>query len=111
MNFRPRAPLPLMAAGGLLLGLTATLWWSPGCPVRESTGLKCPGCGAIRSLEAWMSGDFGAGLYWNVLLVPGLALLTAAGFRPPWRGRGWLAVAGVTLGFGILRNLPFYLLY
>jgi hypothetical protein len=62
-------------------------------------------------MEAWLAGDPGAGMYWNALVLPGLVLLAAAGFRKPWKGPGWLVLAGVTLGFGILRNLPFYLLY
>jgi hypothetical protein len=113
MNHHPRlsAPLPLLMAVGVLAGLLTAMAWSPGCPVREATGLKCPSCGSGRALAAWLAGDVRAAVYWNALLLPGLLALVVAGFRKPWRWRGWLLAGGVILGFGVLRNLPFYLLY
>jgi len=34
-----------------------------------------------------------------------------AGFRQPWSWRGWMALGGAIFVFGVVRNLPFYLLY
>lgn len=109
---RPAVSLiPLLAALGLLLGAAAAAGWAPGCPVRSWTGLKCPGCGSGRAMAALMGGDLPGAFYWNALLFPLVALLLAAGLRQRWSWRNLLAVSLVVLGFGVLRNLPFYLLY
>ena len=111
MNLRPSSRLPLLAAQGLLLGALAATFWQPGCPVRAWTGLKCPGCGAGRAMEALLRGDAAGVWYWNALLVPLMVLLVIAGFRKSWSWRGWLAVGAAGLAFAGVRNLPFYLLY
>lgn len=96
---------------GLLLGAAAAACWSPGCPVREWTGLKCPGCGSGRAMAALLRGDPAGMTYWNALLLPLAVLLLVAGFRPAWSWRGWVAAGGAIFVFGVVRNLPFYLLY
>ena len=111
MKFRPAASLPLLVALGLLLGSGAAVLWAPGCPVRELTGLKCPGCGSGRAMAALLRGDAAAMMYWNALLPPLVVLLVAASFRRPWRWRAWGALGGMVFIFGVVRNLPFYLLY
>ena len=111
MNLRIHTFLPLLAAVGLLAGSAAAMYWAPGCPVRESTGLKCPGCGTGRAAGALLKGDISALFYWNATLLPMVLLLLVAAFSPPWRWRGWLLLGVLTLSFGIVRNLPFYLLY
>ena len=110
---RPAVSLiPLLAALGLLLGAVAAAGWGPGCPVRSWTGLKCPGCGSGRAMAALMGGDLPGAFYWNALLFPLVALLLAAGLRKGsrWWGR-WAVLGLMVLAFGVLRNLPFYLLY
>jgi hypothetical protein len=111
MSFRPASILPLLAALGLLLGSLSATVWQPGCPVRAWTGLKCPGCGAGRAMEAILRGDAAGAWYWNALLLSLIALLVIAGFRKPWSWRGWLALGAAGLAFAVVRNLPFYLLY
>ncbi len=111
MKFRPSSHLPLLVALGLVLGAWAGSVLAPGCPVREATGLKCPGCGMGRAVAAGLRGDFAGVFYWNALLLPLVGLLVAAGFRKPWRWRGWLALGAAVYAFAVLRNLPFYLLY
>ena len=109
---RPTVSLiPLLAALGLLLGAAAAAGWGPGCPVRSWTGLKCPGCGSGRAMAALVRGDLPGAFYWNALLFPLVALLLAAGLWQRGSWRSVLAVGMVALGFGVLRNLPFYLLY
>ena len=111
MKFHPTTPLPVLAALGMLLGAGAATLWAPGCPVREMTGLKCPGCGSGRAMAALLQGDVMAMMYWNALLVTLAMFLMAAGFCQPWRWHGWLALGAVVTLFGMVRNLPFYLLY
>jgi hypothetical protein len=111
MKFRPAASLPLLAAVGLLLGAAAAACWPPGCPVREWTGLKCPGCGSGRAMAALLRGDPRGAIYWNAMLLPLVAILAMSGFYQAWTWRGWLGLAAGILGFGVVRNLPFYLLY
>ena len=93
------------------MGAAAAVVWAPGCPVREGTGLKCPGCGSGRALAALLGGDVGGALYWNALLPPLVMVLAVAGFRRPWGRWSWLALGGAVFAFAVLRNLPFYLLY
>jgi len=111
VNPRRRAVLPLLVALGLLLGAAAAAWWQPGCPIRSGLGVKCPGCGAGRSLAALLAGEWRGAFYWNAMLWPMLLLLVGAGFQRPWGWKGWVALGLLGMGFGVARNLPFYLLY
>jgi len=111
MKRRLNSMLPLLAALGLLLGAGAAVGWQPGCPVRSGLGIKCPGCGAGRAVAAMASGDWQEAWYWNALLWPVLVLLGGAVFRKPWGWPAWLGLGMLGLAFGVVRNLPFYLLY
>lgn len=91
----------------------------PTCPFLASTGLYCPGCGALRGLHDLLHGDLVGALARNpmmVLAVPYLVLawvtwvLRATGRSaprstslPPWTI--W-ALLALVLAFGVLRNLP-----
>ncbi len=91
----------------------------PTCPFLTTTGLYCPGCGALRASHDLLHGDITGALARNplaVLAVPYLALalltwvLRVTGLPaprstslPPWTI--WL-VLGTVLVFGVLRNLP-----
>lgn len=91
----------------------------PRCWLYQTTGLKCPGCGATRALHALLHGDLRAAWAQNplfVTLLPAGAWLGARGLRG-WRtGRWWpnplahrsviAALLGVIVGFGVVRNLP-----
>jgi Protein of unknown function (DUF2752) len=116
----------LLGAGGLGLALLHSL--SGGtlgipCPLRATTGLDCPGCGATRMAAALLEGDLGAALQYNApVLVGGLVLgylwiawlLQRFGVlrlpRPRLgpRAKRWLLPVLVTLAvlFAVLRNLP-----
>jgi hypothetical protein len=88
--------------------------------LHTSTGLFCPGCGALRSLHQLLHGHLAAALRFNPLLV--LSLPFAAFFflrcarqwaagraLPPLALRpGWLKLlVGVVIAFTILRNIHY----
>lgn len=91
----------------------------PLCPLHESTGLQCPGCGTLRALHQLTHGNFAAAWGFNPFVVSLLplgawllvreAIWLATGRRlpgiitRPWFG--WLLVAGMVV-FGVARNLP-----
>jgi hypothetical protein len=91
----------------------------PQCLFKAATGLDCPGCGGTRAMYALLHGDL-AGAADNYALifvvVPVLLYfvvryaLTQFGVTlPAPRARPWMgwAVAGLFVGFTVLRNLPF----
>ncbi|RYY67422.1 MAG: DUF2752 domain-containing protein [Chitinophagaceae bacterium] len=87
----------------------------PGCPLREATGLLCPGCGGQRSFSALLHGHLAEAFRYNALFV---ALLPVALVYCAWRilspkrlslrnqTRIALSVCAVVVLFGILRNVP-----
>ena len=91
----------------------------PRCTLKQLTGLDCPGCGGLRATHQLLHGHVLTAFRLNPLLVAlapfaGAWLMWAAlqGLRrrafpefPLTPRRVWLLVV-VTLGFGILRNLP-----
>lgn len=64
-------------AGGLgILWLTYDLGFTIPCPFKTVTGIPCPGCGGMRSLDALIQGAFVQALRINplsVLLIAGIA--------------------------------------
>jgi hypothetical protein len=114
----------LLAAAGLTV--LAVIWrvdpagqlFYPRCWLYQTTGLKCPGCGATRALHALLNGHVADAFRLNPLifvLSPAAAWLAVRGLRG-WRtGRWWpnplvhpIALAilgGLVVGFGIARNV------
>jgi len=89
--------------------------WFPPCPFHALTGLDCPGCGSTRALHALLHGHVGAAINFNLLTLPGLAMV-ALGFGQQHSERlrkWWLplnrpkVILVVVLAFWLLRNLPF----
>jgi hypothetical protein len=85
------------------------------CPFHSATGLWCPGCGMTRALHHVVHGELGAAfasnLFWPVLVtILGWAWLSWARPAMPPLSRVpaavWIAVAGLAMVFGVLRNLP-----
>ena len=126
-SVRWREALPAAAATAAVLAAGSTLFAvdpnSPGhyptCPVLATTGLYCPGCGALRAVHDMLHGDVAGALARNpmtVVVVPYLVLsaifwvLRVTGrpaprstSLPPWTI--WLLL-GVVVTFGVLRNVP-----
>jgi hypothetical protein len=112
----------------LLVSLLATVYFLfdparypfPRCLFNLLTGLYCPGCGSQRATYALLHGHVAQAAGLNLLAVaslPLLALGAADGLRAGLTGtprraallyRPWLAwlVAGLTVAFAVLRNLP-----
>ncbi len=125
-----RVAAPAAAAGAVLAATAAVHVRDPHvggswgfCPIRLTTGLDCPGCGGLRAVHHLTDFEIGAALSSNlviVLAIPFVVALWAVWIARAWRGSGgrawpsertrmWtgVAVAGLLIGFGILRNLPF----
>lgn len=87
----------------------------PPCPLRMTTGLDCPLCGATRATHALLHGDLVRALDFNALYV--VALPVAAVLLAWWLATGsvpaiarrrpvvWAAVALAAV-FAVARNLP-----
>lgn len=122
---RTLAPFVAVTAAGLVAATTLAAvdpnepGHYPTCPFLASTGLFCPGCGALRAVHALLTGDAVDALARNplaVLAVPYLLLawgswgVRSLGLPVPRSTslRPWViwALLAVVLVFGVLRNLP-----
>jgi Protein of unknown function (DUF2752) len=123
-----KAPRPaVLGVFGLLAGLAALVLFCfdprqyhfyPVCYFHKTTGLLCPGCGALRGLHQLLHGHLAAAFRFNPMLVVSLPFLfwygaryglqkaqsqpACLGLRPVWL---WLFLGAVLL-FSVLRNLP-----
>lgn len=123
---RPRwlAPAGVGVAAGLA-GLY-TLWQDPNtaggifpqCPLKQVTGLDCPGCGGLRATHALLHGDIAGAFGHNVVIT--LLLPVAVGLWALWLGRSlgwrvpklptvpkplWFAFAVAVIAFAVVRNI------
>ena len=90
----------------------------PLCFFHKTTGLLCPGCGALRATHQLLHGHLAAAFHFNPMLVVSLPFLVwfgarfawqkarhqplSLGLRPAWL---WLVLA-VVLVVSVLRNVP-----
>ncbi len=116
----PRARLALTAAGCGVVAVIGLLEPSRigvalPCPLRVTTGLDCPLCGATRATTQLLRGNISAALDFNALYVVLLPALFVAGLV--WLARGrwpsvilakWFPAAAiaVAVAYMIVRNLP-----
>ena len=90
----------------------------PVCFFHQTTGLLCPGCGALRALHQLLHGNLATAFRFNPVLIVSLPILAWLGARYGWRkGKNepaslglrplwlWLALVAV-LVVSVLRNLP-----
>jgi hypothetical protein len=124
---RPRCSPAVLAVCTLLAVLAAVVLFCfdprqyhfyPVCFFHKTTGLLCPGCGALRALHQLLHGHLATALRFNPVLIVSLPFLCwfgarlalqkgqhqppSLGLRPGWL---WLMLAAV-LVVSILRNLP-----
>lgn len=91
------------------------------CPLYDTTGVYCPGCGSQRAIHNLVHGNFLAALKQNIMLIlGGLALLYHYGivlsnsifktnFKSILNNKKVLLIAlAILLLFWILRNIPYY---
>jgi hypothetical protein len=90
----------------------------PICLFHLTTGLLCPGCGALRATHQLLHGHLAAALQFNPMLIVSLPFLfwygvrfalqkarnqpLSIGLRPGWL---WLILSAMLL-VSVLRNLP-----
>jgi len=108
-----------MAAGLVLFCFDPRQYrFYPVCFFHQTTGLLCPGCGALRAAHQLLHGHLAAAFRFNPMLIVSLPILawlgaryglhkagsqpTSLGMRPLWL---WLILAAV-LVVSVLRNLP-----
>ena len=135
-KFRP-ASLAFWSANGCVLLLAGLFWLGsghaesvagfaqahvPACPMRQATGILCPGCGSTRAVLALLHQEFAAAFRFNpFLFVGGMMLLVDLGRVWAWRwrpellaNRRWLqsyamltkSFLVLVIAYWILRNLP-----
>ena len=126
----PRLPrgAPAVLATCVLLGVGASVvlfffdprqyHFYPVCFFHKTTGLLCPGCGALRAFHQLLHGHLATAFRFNPVLIVSLPFLCwigarfalqearhqplSLGLHPGWL---WLVLAGV-LVVSVLRNLP-----
>jgi hypothetical protein len=95
----------------------------PQCPLKQLTGVDCPGCGGLRATHSLVHGDIAGVLDHNVLalvIVPLIAYLITRWvlglfgkelpqFRLPYWTRYAIPIG--VLAFSIVRNIPSTPLY
>lgn len=93
----------------------------PRCQLHALTGLHCPGCGTTRALHALLNGRVADALAYNALfplVIPILgwvfvhSVRVSRGTATPLEGClarwGFRTLTVVVIGYGVLRNLPWY---
>jgi hypothetical protein len=124
---RERHLAPMLFVASLLVAAAGVLFWFnpsehnfyPLCLFHQTTGLLCPGCGALRALHHLLHGHLIQALHYNLVLVMSLPfLMFYCGFYFLRKLRNqpshfyvkpnclWLGLF-VLLLFGTLRNFPF----
>ncbi len=123
MEQRRRALYKKIAIGlgiGIAYYLFVTLTgWAIPCPLYAITGLYCPGCGITRMFISLLSLEFAQAFHNNavvcVLLLPaiGFSIMKAIQYVKTgqvtykrWEGVLVFLALLLTLGFGVIRNLP-----
>lgn len=70
--------------------------WFPQCPIKQITGLSCPGCGAQRAVHSLLNGKWHEALSYNYFFVIGIpyaALVSFAYMLHRYKGKEKIANA------------------
>src|SRR3974377_1012356 len=114
----------VLACCGVAMGLVLFCFdprqyhFYPVCFFHQTTGLLCPGCGALRAMHQLLHGHWAVAFRYNPVLVVSLPIVAwlggsyawqrawsqpaSLGVRPLWL---WLALAAVLI-VSVLRNVP-----
>lgn len=102
----------LAAAGAFVLYRfdPTVVHFYPPCVFHALTGLQCPGCGTTRALHHLLHGDVGGAFRLNpmLFLVAPFAAASAISRRFVTSPITAWTAAAVTIGWWIVRNLPFW---
>jgi hypothetical protein len=115
--------LLVLAGSAYLFAVDPAQGVMPKCMFHELTGLHCPGCGASRALHALLHGQVMRAIGFNPLLMLALPWIAHLLGRQTFRAIAgmpttplcanlsartiWI-IGGVLVGFGVLRNLPWW---
>lgn len=70
-----KAHLWILIIAVIAVALTLINSIQPGCVIRNTTGVLCPGCGGKRAMGYFLNGDFLHVLKSNLLFLPAVALI------------------------------------
>ncbi len=100
----PAHPLRDLFVVLVVCGVYAALLFSGiTCPIRQLTGISCPGCGMSRAWLSVLHGDLAAALLYHPLFWFPLALLPAPLLRNPARQRLFWALLVLVLFVWLVR--------
>lgn len=120
----PSATLAVLGLLGAAAGLVLFCFdprvyhFYPICFFHKTTGLLCPGCGALRASHQLLHGNVAAAFRFNPVLIVSLPFLVWLGAKCGWQwlrnqpaspglNAKWLwLILAVVLTVSVLRNLP-----
>ena len=79
----------------------------PKCPFYTMTGLKCPGCGTLRSIHSALNGRIDEAIAFNPILVVAVPLLVTLIFVPKIAKNKYVGygIIGIVALYWIMRNI------
>lgn len=92
--------LAIGAIGAVVLGLW--LFFQPGCPIRNATGIPCPGCGMSRAWMAALRLDLAGAMeyhpmFWSIPVLGWMFWRDFQPFRQKWQNFALLLALTVGL--------------
>ena len=96
-----------IAGGILLLFLLSGLYR---CPIKELTGIPCPGCGMMHALTSLMHFNWHQSFYYHLMLIPtGILALAYLFVKNPQYKKGILVLwCCLMVGYYIYRMICYF---